>query len=102
LYAQRSEARKASGEQRVTRAVTTAPAPNMGATKSLQSTPVKGASSAKAVRTSTQSPEGRILISFGSGQKYIALPDIGADDNTVPVSLLKELEQRDYLSLAER
>jgi hypothetical protein len=52
----------------------------------------RGGNSAKAVRSSAIDSEGRVRISFGSDQKYVALLDSGADDNTVPWSLLKELD----------
>jgi hypothetical protein len=52
----------------------------------------RGGNSAKAIRSCAINSEGRVRISFGSAQKYVALLDSGADDNITPRSLLQELD----------
>jgi hypothetical protein len=86
LYAERAAARKSAGIQRETRShAQTIPAPaTTGADVRV--------TTAKAVSFGEQATDGRIPISFGTDAKYVALPDIGADDNVLPRALLKSLE----------
>ena len=91
LYAERAQARKASGDQRVTRADAAVNNTDPGSAAKFVAPTNRGNHGAKSVRANPFNPEGRIQISFASAQKYVALPDIGADDNTIPSSLLKEL-----------
>jgi hypothetical protein len=86
LYAERAAARTSAGVQRETRShAQTMPAP--ATTKA----DVR-ATTAKAVSFGDHATDGRIPISFGTDAKYVALPDIGADDNVLPSALLKSLE----------
>jgi hypothetical protein len=86
LYAERAAARKSAGVQRETRwHAQTMPAP------ATTGADVR-ATTAKAVSFGDQATDGRIPISFGTDAKYVALPDIGADDNVLPRALLKFLE----------
>jgi RNase H-like domain found in reverse transcriptase/Reverse transcriptase (RNA-dependent DNA polymerase)/Integrase core domain/Integrase zinc binding domain/Chromo (CHRromatin Organisation MOdifier) domain len=87
LYAERARHRKDNGEQRTTRA-------DVSQVVARTARGVPGASqnpSAKSLRSATVQ-EGRVSVSFYDGQDCIALPDLGADDNVVPQSLIRELE----------
>jgi hypothetical protein len=90
LYAARAILRKQQGDKRTTRAesttdkyrtsITNSSTKNQTAAKSLRSTPAQ-----------TQL-EGRFPVFFESSVSMIALPDLGADDNVSPRSVLLRLE----------
>jgi hypothetical protein len=89
LYAERARLRQENGEQRTTRSNSVA---GTAGSRPVRASPEPAAGTpAKALRASTSS-EGRVLVSFGEGHLCIALPDLGADDNVIPHSLICELE----------
>jgi RNase H-like domain found in reverse transcriptase/Reverse transcriptase (RNA-dependent DNA polymerase)/Integrase zinc binding domain len=80
LYAERAEARKASGEQRSTRSDGPQnPTPRTGA---------------KALVTDSSSRDGSLPISLGPNCMARALLDLGADDNVLPASMIDELQAK--------
>jgi hypothetical protein len=92
LYAQRSQVRKNDGEQRTTRADDLANTSRSATGQASQGQTTRTSAGVKAVRAPDCGPEGRVQISFGTSKRYNALPDIGADGNTIPTSLLNELD----------
>lgn len=56
-----------------------------------QDQPAQGGLFSKSVKKET--PEGRIEGDFGTGVKSMALPEIGTDENVLPVSLLDPLNE---------
>jgi hypothetical protein len=84
LYAQRSQARKNNGEQRTTRADDLANTSRPATGQASQGHTTHTSAGVKAVRAPDCGPEGGVQISFGTSKRYIALPDIGANDNTIP------------------
>jgi hypothetical protein len=89
LYTERTQARKASGVQRATRADHHSSSQGDDSIWTPQAKPRVGE---KSLRAAAVVPEGRLDISFGTDQKYIAQPDLGTDDNRIPWSLLKDLD----------
>jgi hypothetical protein len=53
--------------------------------------------SAKSLHSISGSSEGRLNITFCPDLPYVALPDLGADDNVLPRSLLRSLERQGLL-----
>jgi hypothetical protein len=92
LYAQRAQARKTNGEQRVTGADNDTQGAATRSASAASTTEAKRNAATKSLRFATDELEGRLRISFGNDKKYVALPDLGADDNTLPHSLLNELD----------
>jgi hypothetical protein len=90
LFEELSARRKTTGEQRVTRRDT---ASSVAATPSSTDTaPMTGSARAKSVSVDQNPPSGRVMVTFESVFDTIALPDSGADDNVIPRSLVRKLE----------
>jgi hypothetical protein len=88
LNAERADACRASGEQRTTRA-SSAVRKGAGSAQRTHAGAMSGNVAAKVLRAMSEKTEIRLDISLGTDQKYIALPDIGAEDNTMLRSLLQ-------------
>jgi hypothetical protein len=93
LFAELAARRKKNGEQRMTRRdVNTSMTPTPRATAKFGS-PTEG-NGAKALRSLKPSPACRLKACFQSQVDCIALPDSGADDNVIPRSLVRSLEEQ--------
>jgi hypothetical protein len=84
--------KRKKSEQRTTRSDELANTSGSVTSQTSQGQPTRTSAGLKAVRAPEGGPEGRGQISFGTTKRYVALPDIGADDNTIPNALLKELD----------
>jgi hypothetical protein len=91
LFEELAARRKPAGEQRVTRR-DTASSVAAKPSSTAEIAPLNGSARAKAVRVDQKPPSGRVMVTFESVFDAIALPDSGADDNVIPRSLVRKLE----------
>jgi hypothetical protein len=92
LFEELAARRKAAGNKRVTMRETTSFFPTAKSLTAYTAS-LECSAGAKAIRVEQTPPSGRVKVTFESVFDTIALPDSGADDNVIPLSLVQKLEE---------